>query len=182
MRVVGGCVLLALLLLGCSTGTKLSSTLLHPSYSFSRDGGLQYRLPAGWFDASADSQAVGHAVLLIRNDYGATIAIDEVYLDASARGQLHQGGLVQIAQLMMSLSSWDHGSVLTDPPRAITLNGQDLCRYRMVATTSQDSLQVTLLDTGEKVYAVSVLLSGKGVGRDGVFGVLQDSFVGSLRW
>jgi hypothetical protein len=52
----------------------------------------------------------------------------------------------------------------------------------MVATTSQDSLQVTLLDTGEKVYAVSVLLSGKGVGRDGVFGVLQDSFVGSLRW
>jgi len=121
-------------------------------------------------------------VLLIRNDYGATIAVDEVYLDANARGQLQQGGLMQIAQLMMSLTSWDNGTILTDPPRALTLNGQKFCRYRMAAAASQDSLQVTLLDTGKKVYAVSVLLSGKGAGRDGVFDVLQDSFVSSLRW
>lgn len=183
MRVASGCaLLLQVFLIGCSTGTKLSPAVLLPLYSLSRDGGLQYRLPSGWFDASADSQAVGHAVLLIRNDYGATIAVDEVYLDANARGQLQQGGLMQIAQLMMSLTSWDNGTILTDPPRALTLNGQKFCRYRMAAAASQDSLQVTLLDTGKKVYAVSVLLSGKGAGRDGVFDVLQDSFVSSLRW
>lgn len=172
--------LLALLIFGCST--HLSSPPLSPSYSPSRDGGLHYRLPAGWFDATADSQSAGHAVLIIRNDYGATIAIDEVHLDGAAREHLRQGGLLEAAQVLMSLSTWDRGTVLVQGPRLLTLAGKEVCRYTMAATAARDQIEVTLLDTGGKMYAVNVLLSGKAENRAGVFEQLQDDFVGSLRW
>jgi len=183
VRIVHCCApLLALLIAGCSTGTRISPTALPPSSYTSRDGGLQYQLPSGWFDATADSQATGHVVLLIRNDYGATIAVDKVHLDANAREQLHQGGLLEVAQVLMSLSSWDRGTVLMRTPRLLTLDDKEVCRYIMTVTATQDQLQVTLLDTGRNVYAVNVLLSGKVAVRDGELDALQDNFIGSLRW
>jgi hypothetical protein len=171
--------LLALLLAGCTT-SRFSTSLLHPPYTTSPDGLLHYRLPLGWFDASSDSQATGHAVLLIRNDYGATIAVDEVYLDSAARILLHREGLFQAAQLMLSLTSWERGTVLTIPPHRIWLNGLECYRYTMEVTATHDTLDVTLLNAGEKVYAVSGLLSPRGTG--GFFERLQDSFITTLRW
>jgi hypothetical protein len=136
----------------------------------------------GWFDATADSQSAGHAVLIIRNDYGATIAVDEVHLDAAARDHLRQGSLLEAAQVLMSLSTWDRGTVLVQGPRLLTLAGKEVCRYAMAATVARDRIEVTLFDTGGKIYSVNVLLSGKAENREGIFDQLQDDFVGSLRW
>jgi hypothetical protein len=136
----------------------------------------------GWFDATADSQSASHAILIIRNDYGATIAVDEVRLDDAAREHLHQGSVMEAAQVLMSLSTWDRGTVLVQGPRLLTLAGKEVCRYTMSATAARDQIEVTVLDTGGKMYSVSVLLSGKAENRAGVFEQLQDDFVGSLRW
>ena len=67
----------ALLLSGCAGSSRVAPGILHHPYATSRDGGLRYRLPAGWFDVTADPQSAGHALLLIRNDYRATIVVDE---------------------------------------------------------------------------------------------------------
>jgi hypothetical protein len=82
----------------------------------------------------------------------------------------------------MSLSTWDRGTVLVQGPRLLALAGKEVCRYTMAATAAHDQIEVTLLDTGEKMYSVNVLLSGKAENRAGVFEQLQDDFVGSLRW
>jgi hypothetical protein len=170
------------LLAGCASAPRTSSPLFHPPYVASRDGGFEYRLPVGWFDASADSQATGHAALLIRNDYGATIAVDEVSLDAAARRQIRQGDVQAVAELLVSLTAWDHGMVLAEPPRVRSMNGLPVARYTMVSTKTQDTLQVSVVHTGSRVYAVSALLSGERGSAGTSFAEVERGFVGSLRW
>jgi hypothetical protein len=176
-------VLLALLS-GCAPSSRLGTNVLQPSYAVSRDGQLQYRLPVGWFDATADTQAVGHAVWLMRSDYGATLAVDEVRLDAGARQLVSggDGGLLQLAQLVISLTAGDRGAVLIDAPVAVTLNSRTVCRYTLLVSDSKDTLHVILVDTGRNTYTVTALRSEKHQGQDIPLGVVADNFVAALRW
>jgi hypothetical protein len=170
------------LLSGCAAGSRVSTGLLNPSYAASRDGQLQYRLPIGWFDATADSQAVGHAVWLMRSDYGATIAVDEVSLDAGAREAIRDGGLLELAPLVISLTAGDRGAVLIVPPVDVTLNSKTVCQYTMLVSETRDTLRVTLVDTGRHVYAVTALRSEKREGQSPSLTAVADDFVAALRW
>lgn len=172
----------ALLLAGCAPTREASAPVRSPSYAVARDGGFAYRIPPGWFDASADSQAQGHAALLIRNDYRATIAVDEVHLDDAARSELRRNGLVVVARLLLSLSSWDHNALLTMTPRMITLGDREVCRYGLESANDSDMVEVTLVESGERLYAVRVLVSG-AMDRSGEpLRAVQDEFLRTLRW
>ena len=174
--------LLLFLLFGCSSGPRVATTNLRAGYFPSRDGALQYRLPVGWFDATADSQATGHVIWLMRNDYGASITVDEVRLDAAARMEIERGGLLQLAQLVMSLTTGDRGAMLVEPPNMVVVNGRQFCRYEMVASSTRDTLRMTLFDTGGKAYVVTALLQDKGASRDPQFASIQENFLSTLRW
>ena len=171
----------SLLLSGCAGSSRVAPGILHHPYATSRDGGLRYRLPAGWFDVTADPQSAGHALLLIRNDYQATIVVDEVRLDAAARASLQKNGLMGLAPLLASLGAWEKGRVLVEAPRLLDLNGAEYCRYALTGNGAGERVEVTLVNAAGRVYAVSVLLSDAS-GRNGVFGELQEGFIGSLRW
>lgn len=170
------------LLSGCASTSRIPTEILQPSYGISRDGHLRYRVPVGWFDATADSQAVGHSVWLMRSDYGATIAVDEVSLDAAARDAVRAGGLLELASLVVSLSAGDRGAVLIAPPVETTLESRTVCQYTMMVSETRDTLRVTLVDTGTRTYAVTALRSEKRGGPDIPLPMVADRFVGALRW
>jgi hypothetical protein len=168
-------------LAGCAGSARVTQPPLDASYATARDGHLRYRCPAGWFDATFDPQAAGHALLLVRNDYHATIAVDEVHLDSVARQALRSRGLAPLAPLLASLNGWENGRSLVEPPREVD-GGRGLWwRYALEKNGSDERLEVTLVDAGGSLYAVSVLRSD-GEGGNDLFGVLQDGFIGALRW
>lgn len=174
--------ILSTILVGCGSGPRVATTNLHAGYFPSRDGALQYRLPVGWFDATADSQATAHAIWLMRNDYGASITVDEVRLDAAARKEIERGGLLQLAQLVMALTTGEHGAMLLEPPAVVNVNGRLFCRYEMVASATRDTLRVALFDTGGKAYVVTALLPEKAARRDPQFSIVHENFLSTLRW
>ncbi len=147
-----------------------------------RGGGFSYRIPPGWFDASADSQARGHAALLIRNDYGATISVDEVHLDEAARSEINENGLLPVARLLLSLSSWDHDAILTMAPHSVDVDGRQACRYGLASGNGEDTVEVTLVESTEKLFAVRVLVSGKKGGGKVSLRTIQEDFLGTVRW
>lgn len=179
-RLVTVALLLAVFRVGCST---TSIPAFHAPYFQSRDGGFSYRIPAGWYDASADSQSTGHAVWLLRNDYGATIAVNELHVDSAARGVLRDGGITQLATLSMTLAAAGKAYVLGQAPQTSHVNGRVSCVYQLVTTPASDVLRVVLVDTGRKVYMVTALVPAetKVTARDDVFSV-QEAFLNSVRW
>lgn len=172
--------LLAGFLLGCSTG---SSPPFHAPYFTARDGGFSYRIPAGWYDASADSQSAGHAVWLLRDDYGATIAVNELYVDSAARSVLRDDGMSQLATLSMMLAAAGNPYTLEQAPQTSRINGKVSCTYQLTTSPGNDALRVVLVDTGRKVYMVTALVPGETMGavRNHVFDV-QEEFLNTVRW
>lgn len=176
-------VLAAVLLAGCSTTAPyVSDSLLYPRYFPSRDGALQFRVPAGWLDASADSQAHGTVVWLVRGDYAATMSVMEVRLDENARRELNRGGLLQLARLTALLADGSQGGVIEQEPGDYVINGTECCSFA-VRTASRDLLRTLLLKNGSRVYSVSALKpvrEGLAPAAD-VFDV-QDAFARTLHW
>jgi len=182
------CVVVLLLALvsifpGCSTAPTSRETSTIPlSYATSRNGLLYYRLPDGWFDATTDAKSAGSVVWLMRDDYAASIVIDEIMLDAPAREAVRHEGLLRLAQLTMSLSSKNGDAVVVAPPDIVTINARNVCVYEMV-TASKDRERVILVDADEHVYEVRALAEGtqQDVSAEDIFSVQQD-LVKSLRW
>jgi hypothetical protein len=121
-------------------------------------------------------------VLLIRNDYGATIAVDELRLDDAARSELRRNGLLPAAQLLLSLTSWEQHAVLTTVPHMVDLGDRQGCRYSMVSGNAEDTLDVTVVETRGRLFAVNVLVSGKRAAGKGDLRLVRESFLGTVRW
>jgi hypothetical protein len=166
---------------GCATPPPPPEAPIPSSYLSSRDGDLHYLVPDGWFDATSDSQAAGPVIWILRSDFGATITVNEIHVDAQARRDLGKGGLLQLARLTQSLRSQNDQSVLLHPPRLFTSGGRQLCTYDLLS--GKDTVRVILVDTGRRVYTVSALVQGTGdeAGSSEVFDVVQ-RFVNTLRW
>lgn len=178
---LGGILLAAALTLtGCGVQPP-SPPALSPVYNTSRDGYLYYRLPSGWFDVTADSQAHGNAIWLLRNDYAATITVNEIQIDASAREEIARNGMIPLAQLTMSLSERERKAVLQRFPEEFVMKGQRCCLYELAMPSTGDLLRVVLLSAGKRVYAVAALTEGKASG-EGDVAVVQMKFVEELRW
>jgi len=177
--------LLALLLaalLGAGCGAPPPSPpRLSAAYGIARDGYLHYRLPIGWYDVTTDSQAHGNAVWLLRSDYAATITVNEIRVDASARDEITRLGLIPLARLTMFLSTQDKGALLQRPPEEFTLRGCPCCSYELAIPSSGDILRTIILDAGEKVYAVAALRTG-GMNGEAEVAAVQMEFVEGLRW
>ncbi len=173
-------ILVVLLGNGCGAPPPAPPRLSTP-YSIARAGYLRYRLPVGWFDVTADSQAHGNAVWLLRSDYAATITVNEIRVDATARSEVARAGLTTLARLTMFLSTQDKGALLQKPPEEFVVRGRPCCSYELLLPSSGDVLRTILFDAGEKFYAVAALrASGMSKGAD--VADVQMEFVEGLRW
>jgi hypothetical protein len=165
---------------GCGTPPP-SPSRLSTSYGIARDGFLHYRLPAGWFDVTADSQAHGNAIWLLRSDYAATITVNEIRIDASARDEISRQGLAQLARLTMFLSTNNKGALLQRPPEDFVVRGHQCCSYELLMPANGDILRTILLDSGQKIYAVAALRTA-GAKDEAELRAVQMEFVEGLRW
>lgn len=181
--ILATCCLPLLLLTGCSTTPPLTSVSSRPAVFTSRDGVLHYRLPAGWFDATADSLANEHVVWLLRYDYAVSLTVDEIHLDAQARRQLGNENLQQLARLTLPLVAGDKAAVVHHAPELFSVDGREFCSFELVMPGSGKRLRRVLFDTGAKSYDISIVYEEKEKGGNAYdVGALQDGFVKSLRW
>jgi hypothetical protein len=151
------------------------------TFSIARDGYLHYRLPAGWFDVTADSQAHGNAIWLLRSDYAATMTVNEIRIDTIARREIQHQGLIPLARLTMFLSTKEKGALLQRPPEEFQVQGHRCCSYELLIPSTGDLLRTILLDSGEKIYAVSALGTG-GTNKGEDLAAVQMAFLEALRW
>ncbi len=167
---------------GCA-GSASPLVSLQPQYLTSRNGALQYRCPVGWFDATADTQAAGHVIWLLRNDYGATIAVSGLYLDAAAREEVRAGGMARLAELTMTLAAGGKPYVVERSPEALSMNGWRGCTYELATSPDGDLLRVALVDGGKSLYMVTALCTDDAQrGQREAMRGAQDAFLSSLRW
>jgi len=156
---------------------------MQPAYHSSRDGDLHYRLPVGWFDATSDSQATRHAIWVLRNDYGASITVEEINLDASARKELGEKKLLRLAQLTMPLLANDRSAAVQETPALFNVRGREYCAFELVTFPSDDTLRVVLFDTGQRTYTATFYTKGvEGEKRSEESRAVQEGFLHSLRW
>jgi hypothetical protein len=168
---------------GCSSSPESTRDTGTPEVHRSRDGRLQYVTPAGWFDATADSTAAGHAVWIIRSDYGGTLTIDEVRLDAAAGKALGGGGLEPLAHLLMTLPSGERPVRPLGAPMTFERNGKAFCAYEVEAYETRDLLRVVLFRAGERVYASTLVVPAAARERGaGPLVEAQAAFLGSVNW
>jgi hypothetical protein len=168
---------------GCSSSPESSRDEVSREVRRSRDGRLHYVTPAGWFDATADSQAASHIVWVIRNDYGATLTIDEVRVDAAARAAVQEGGLEPLARLLMTLPSGDRPVRALIDPETFERDGKVYCRYEVEVYETRDLLRVVLFRAGERIYS-STLVVPAAVRERSADQLLeaQTAFLGSVSW
>src|SRR5512140_303928 len=169
-------------LAGCA-GSTPPSALLRSAYLTARDGLLQYRCPIGWFDATADSQAAGHLVWLLRNDYSATIAVQELHMGPGAWEEIRTGGIMHLADVTMALAAGGKPYLVERRPEPLSMNGWRGCTYELTTSSGGDILRVTLVDGGKSLYMVTALGSGDTQrGQRDALRSAQDAFLSSLRW
>ena len=174
--------LFLVILAGCAGPPSTVTPVINAPYLVSRDGNVRYRVPAGWFDASADSQETDRAIWLVRSDYAGTLTMHPVNLDAGARAGLLREGLLQIARLTASLEKGSKSGFIVHEPEIVRVNGKDACQYE-VEYGSGEKVRTVLVDTGKNVYAIAAIVSSKSSGETAreIFSA-QQSFVSVLRW
>jgi hypothetical protein len=168
---------------GCSSSPESSRDTPAPAVHRSRDGRLQYVTPPGWFDATADSQAAGHVVWIIRNDYGGTLTLDEVRFDAAARAAVRDGGLEPLAQLLMTLPSGDRSVSRLSGPETFEREGTMFCRYEVEVYETRDLVRVVLFHVEDRVYSCTLVVPAAIRDRGSEQLVEeQAAFLGAVAW
>ena len=115
----------------------------------------------------------------MKNDYTASIQIEEVSIDAATRQVIQEEGLLRLARMSISLTSG--GTTVVQPPDPLTINGKRGCLYELL-TASKDHLRVVLLDAGDHVYEVRALADEKSGGSGADIFSVQEDLVNSFRW
>jgi hypothetical protein len=172
-----------IVLAACGGPSEVARVPMQPAYHTSRDGDLHYRLPVGWFDATSDSQATRHAIWVLRNDYGASITVEGINLDASAGQELGEKKLLQLAQLTMPLLANDRSAAVQEAPALFSVRGREYCAFELVTFPSDDTLRVVLFDTGRRTYTATFYTKAVVGGTNSEeLRAVQEGFLGSLRW
>jgi len=148
-------------LAGCASTSRFAEIPLQSSYAVSRHGLLHYKVPVGWFDATSDSQSDAAEIWLVRDDYAATISVNEMIIDAETRYAISREGLIRVANLSLSLSGSDGFTAVLDPPETFLLDGKNSCSYTTHKPGTTDTMRVILIPVGERVFEVVALTSGK---------------------
>ena len=71
----------------------------------SRENLFTGRVPQGWFYASQDTLGAGLAAWVVREDFGAALAVKELHLDALTIKRVQKEGLNLLASVSLSFQS-----------------------------------------------------------------------------
>ena len=124
---------LSFLLASCAASLPYATDYPLTKESFrSRDGVLKGQIPQGWVSASEDTLAPALMAWLIKEDFSATLAVEELRLDARSRRRVEEEGLKLLAHLSLSFPqrTLSQPKVL-DPPKEFNMRGKQVCSYEV---------------------------------------------------
>jgi len=170
----GACLVLA----ACASPPYSSDLPLEPGERVSRDAAMRFRVPAGWIDAGGESADPRRVVWLVRSDYAASIAVQEIVLDSVARAVVARGDVCVLAGLVQDVGG-DAGA----PPEAFTLDGRRYCAWEGMGGGGGKAVRVAVFAAGAKSYEVRAVAPAGGTrrGAEEVFRA-QQKLLESLRW
>lgn len=169
---------------GCSTSPHTVDVEFGEEYLLSPGIGIGYRVPVGWFDASPDSINNGNDVLLVREDYAASLSVHEIRLDHVARMRLQREGVATLAEMSRTLAASGAESRALTPVSKRNVAGREFFSYEQISEETGDTVIVAVLGIPAKAFEVSGRIAGKIKGkatRDELRAV-QDAFIRNLRW
>lgn len=169
----------ACLILGACASPPYSSDLpLESDERVSRDAAVRYRVPAGWMDAGGESTDARRVVWLVRSDYTASIAVQEIVLDSVAGAVVARGDVCVLAGLVR-----DAGGEGGAPPEAFTLDGRRYCAWEGTGGGGAKAVRVVVFVAGTRSYEVRAVGRAGGTrrGAEEVFQA-QQKLLESLRW
>ena len=122
--------LLCLLAASCAAPPPRVDVPLTEQSFQSADGLLQGRVPKGWFVSTDNEIAPQLLAWLTREDYAATLAFQEIFLDRDAANRIGNKGLSLLAELSFRLKvAEEPGAIMASPPREFSLRGKNFCGY-----------------------------------------------------
>jgi hypothetical protein len=136
-----------------------------------------------WLNATNDALSANSLIWLVRGDFMATLAVREVVIDAETRQEVSRTGLKRVAELTLALASGERGVNVVKQPRLSSSRGTSICTYEYLAGHPTDRVHIVLVDTGKRVYEVSVLMTSN-VSEETATEVisLQEAFVQNILW
>jgi len=147
---------------------------------------VQIRVPKGWFATTDESNAPNLLVWLVREDYGATMAISEIKADVNTRRQLERRGLEALAEVSFALKSEraKGKAELVAEPKEFKVGDRKFCSYEYTTDKRKTTIRVVVFDTGKHFYDFAIVPSekeGVKVNPKSLF-IIQQSVVNSLQW
>lgn len=124
---------LFLIVASCAAPTRRIDIPLTDEPFQSADGVLHGRVPKGWF-VSTDNEVAPHlSAWLVREDYAATLALQEIFTDRDAAKHIDKVGLSMLAEVSFRLKQAEEPyAQLTSSPREFSEQGKSYCRYEYV--------------------------------------------------
>jgi hypothetical protein len=184
---LGGISILSLFFLaGCSSVPYEANYPMTDEVVKSLNEDVQIRVPKGWFATTDESNAPNLLVWLVREDYGATMAISEIKADAMTRKQLERRGLEALANVSFALKSEraKGKTEIVTKPREFKVGERKVCSYEYSTDGRKTIIRVVVFDTGKHFYDFAVVPSEKeGVKTDpkSLF-IIQQSVLNSMQW
>jgi hypothetical protein len=175
-----------LLLAGCSSVPYNSDYPMTDEVMKSLNEDVRIKVPKGWFATTDETNAPNLLVWLVREDYGATMAISEIKADAGTRRQLERRGLEALAEVSFALKSEraTGKAEIIAKPREFKVDNRKFCSYEYTTDRRKTIVRVVVFDTGKHFYDFAVVPSekeGAKIDPKGLF-VIQQSVVNSMKW
>jgi hypothetical protein len=175
-----------LFLAGCASVPYESNYPMTEEIVKSLNDDVQLKVPKGWFATADESNAPNLLVWLVREDYGATMAISEIKADETTRKQLERKGLEALAAISFALKAEraKGKAELVVKAKEFKLNGRKFCSYEYSTDGRKTVIRVVVFDTGKHLYDFAVVPAEKeGVKFDpqNLF-TIQQSVLNSMQW
>ncbi|MFI5252911.1 MAG: hypothetical protein ACHQQQ_10840 [Bacteroidota bacterium] len=153
MRPLLSSVFLIFLLSSCST-TYLPYSYHYPlrrEAFLSRDSSFAGLIPEGWFYSSEDTLAPSAIAWIVKDDFSATLSVQELHLDQLTKTRVDKEGLELLANISLSSQDESH-SVLNDEhkPRKFKMRGREFCGYEL--TGQNLSKRVVVFSVNGRYY------------------------------
>jgi hypothetical protein len=127
-----GFILLACIVASCISSLPYSTDYPLTEETFhSRDRIFDGRIPQGWFCSSEDSLAPALIVWLLKEDYSASINIQELRLDQLTAKRVEKEGIKLLAELSLATRQDSVKEKFTDSLKEFKIRGKEFCSYEI---------------------------------------------------
>ncbi len=179
-------IVVALLFAGCASVPYDSNYPMTEEVVKSLNDDVQLRVPKGWFATTDETNAPNLLVWLVREDYGATMAVSEIKGDANTRKQIDRKGLEALAAVSFALKSEraKGKAELVTKPKEFKVNGREYCSYEYSTDGRKTLIRVVVFNTGKHLYDFTIVPAEKeGLKFDPqTLFVIQQSVLNSIEW